>query len=157
MRIRLHWDPSVFLDEITELLTALILKYNNLMITGDFNMHIDDITNAENLIFKRHNGGIGVIKSKDPTHRQGNILDLIYIVDNSQLKYRNCQTHGFISDHAIVTIEIYLHKEKSKPTTKKIHNNEKITTEALKPNFEPPIIDENTGLSQAYNQLKTRL
>ena len=56
---------------------------------------------------------------KTPTHRQGNILGLICIEDNSQLKYRNCQTHGFISDHAIVTIDMYLHKEKPKPTTKK--------------------------------------
>ena len=42
---------NMFLFEITELLTALIPKYNNLIIMGDFNMHIDDITNAENLIF----------------------------------------------------------------------------------------------------------
>ena len=52
---------------------------------------------------------------------------------------------------------MYLHKEKPKPTTKKIHNNEKITKEALIQNFKPPIIDENVGLSQAYNQLKSRL
>ena len=64
--------------------------------------------------------------------------------------------HGFISDHAIVTIDMYLHKEKPKPTIKKLCNNEKITKEALIQNFEPPIIDENMGLGQAYNQLKTR-
>ena len=52
---------------------------------------------------------------------------------------------------------MYLHKEKAKPTTKKIHSNEKITKEALIQNFKPPIIDENMGLSQAYSQLKTRL
>ena len=34
---------------------------------GDFNMHIDDITNAENLFFKENNGGIKVtITIKDP-------------------------------------------------------------------------------------------
>ena len=41
----------MFLDELTELLTSLIPKYNNLIIMGDVNMHIDDITNLENLIF----------------------------------------------------------------------------------------------------------
>ena len=61
------------------------------------------------------------------------------------------------SDHAVVTIGMYLHKEKPKPTTKKVLNNEKITKEALIQNFEPPIIDEKMGLSQAYNQLKVRL
>ena len=46
---------------------------------------------------------------------------------------------------------------KPKPTTKKICNNKKVTKEALIQNFEPPNIHENTGLSQAYNQLKTKL
>ena len=148
----------MFLDEITELLTALIPKYNNLIIMGDFNMHIDDRTNAENLIFNDTMEALALLQQvRTSTHRQGNILYLIYIEDNSQLKYRNSQTHGFISDHAIVTIDIYLHKEKPKPTTKKICNNEKITKEALIQNFDPPIIDENIGISQAYNQLKMGL
>ena len=149
---------NMFLDEITELMTALIPKYNNLIIMGDFNMHIDDITNVENLIFSDTMEALGLSQQvRAPTHRQGNILDLIYIEDNSQLKYRNCQTHGFISDHARVTIDMYLHKEKPKPTTRKICNNEKITSKALIQNVKPPIIDENMGLNQAYNELKTRL
>ena len=54
-------------------------------------------------------------------------------------------------------IDIYLHKEKPKPTTKKICNNEEITKEVLIQNFKPPIIDEKMGLNQAYNQLEVRL
>ena len=88
---------------------------------------------------------------------QGNILDLIHIEDNSQLKYRNCQTNRFISDHTIVTIDMYLLKDKPKLMTKKICNNKKVTKEALIQNFELPTIDENTGLSQACNQLNTKL
>ena len=84
----------MFLDEVTELLTGLIPKYNNLILMGDFNVHIGDITNAENLIFKDTMEELGLSQQvRTPTHRQGNILDLIYIEDNSQLKYRNCQTH----------------------------------------------------------------
>ena len=125
---------------------------------GDFNIHIGDITNAENLIFKDTMEALGLSQQvRTPTHSQGNILDLIYIKDNSQPNFRNCQTHGFIYDHAIVTIDMYLHKEKPKPTTKKICNNERITKEALIQNFEPTTIDVNTVLSQTYNQLKTRL
>ena len=122
----------MFLDEITELLTALIPKYNNLIIMGDFNMHIDDITNVEILIINDTMEALGLSQQvRTPTHRQGNILDFIYIDDTSQFEYRNCQTHGLISDHAIVTTDMYLHKEKPKPITKKICNNEIITKEAL--------------------------
>ena len=141
----------MFLDEITELMTALIHKYNNLTIMGDFNMHIDGITKVENLIFNDMMEALGLSQQvRTPTHRQGNILDLIYTEDNSQLKYRNYQTHGFISDHAIVTTDMYLHKEKPTPTTKKYQKS-------THTNFRPPIIAENIGLSQTYNQLKTRL
>ena len=85
---------NMFLDEITELLTALIPKYNNLIIMGDFNMHIDDITNAENLIFNDTMEALGLLQQvRTPTHMQGNILDLKYIEDNSQLKYIETAKH----------------------------------------------------------------
>ena len=74
---------------------------------------------------------LGLSQVKNPTHKQGNIIDLIYIEGNSQPNYRNCQTHGFISDHAIVTIDMYLLKDKLKPVTKKICNSKKVTKEAL--------------------------
>ena len=74
------------LEKITELLTCLLSKCNNLIIMGDFNMHIDDITNPENLIFNDTMEVLGLSQQvRTLTHNQGNILDLIYIEDNSQL------------------------------------------------------------------------
>ena len=62
---------------------------------GDFNMHIEDITNPENLIFNHTMEALGLSQQvRTPLHKQGNILDLIYIENNSQIKYRNCQTMG---------------------------------------------------------------
>ena len=58
---------NMFLVEITELLTALIPKYNNLIIMGDFNMHIDDITNAENLIFNDTMEALGLSQQVRPS------------------------------------------------------------------------------------------
>ena len=59
----------MFLYEITELLKALIPKYNNLIIMGDFNMHIDDITNAENLIFNDTMEALGLSQQvRTPTY-----------------------------------------------------------------------------------------
>ena len=68
----------MFLDEITELLTSVIPKYNNLIIIGDFNMHIDDITNPENLIFKNTMEALGIPQQvRTHTHKQGSIFNLI--------------------------------------------------------------------------------
>ena len=57
---------SMFLDEITELLTASTPKYNNLIIMGDFSMHNDDITNAENLIFNDTGEALGLSPQGPP-------------------------------------------------------------------------------------------
>ena len=60
---------NMFLVEITELLIFLIPKYNNVIIIGDFNMHIDDITNPENLIFNDTMGTLGLSQQvRTPTH-----------------------------------------------------------------------------------------
>ena len=77
---------NMFLDEVIELLTSLIPKYNNLIIVGDFNMHTEDITNPQNLIFNDTMEALGLSQQvRNPTHKQGNILELIYIENNSQL------------------------------------------------------------------------
>ena len=42
---------TMFLDKVTKLLMALTPKYNNIMLLEDFNMHIDDTSNPDNIIF----------------------------------------------------------------------------------------------------------
>ena len=140
LSLRIIQQTACFWIKLQNYWTSLITVYNNLIIMGYFNMHIHGIPNLENLIFNDTMEALGLSQEeRTPTYKQGNTLDLIYIEDNSQLKYRNCQTHGFISDHAIVTVDMYLLKPK--PTTKKICNNKIATKEALIQNFEPPTID----------------
>ena len=42
---------TMFIDEITELLEDMMGKYNNMVLLGDLNMHIDDLTNTDSYIF----------------------------------------------------------------------------------------------------------
>ena len=70
---------TMYIDEITELLMALIPKYHNIMLLGDFNIHIEDISNPDNIILNDTMEVVGLIHHvKSPTHKQGNILDLIF-------------------------------------------------------------------------------
>ena len=81
---------TMFLDEIMELLMTLIPKYNILLL-GNFNMHIEDISNADNNIFNHTMEALGLIQHvKSPTHIQGNTLDLIFSEANGQLRMSNC-------------------------------------------------------------------
>ena len=95
---------AMFLDEVTELLTALIPKYNSIMLLSNFNMHIEDTSNPD-IIFNDTVEALGLIQHvKSPTHRQGNILDVIFSEANGQLRMSNCQGDNYICDHAIITI-----------------------------------------------------
>ena len=103
---------TMFLDEIMELLMTLIPKYNNILLLGDFNMHIEDISNADNIIFNDTMEVLGLIQHvKSSTHRQGNTLDLIFSEANGQLQMSNCQVNSYISDHAIITIDTIISKK----------------------------------------------
>ena len=42
---------TMFIHEITQLLEGRIGKYNSMVIMGDLNMHVDDLTNADSYIF----------------------------------------------------------------------------------------------------------
>ena len=59
---------TMFLDEITELLTTLICKYDNIMLLGNFNMQIEDINKAGNIIFNDTTEALGLIHMLNHPH-----------------------------------------------------------------------------------------
>ena len=80
----------MFLDEVTDLLTALIPKYN-ISLLGDFNIHTEDTSNPYNIIFDDTMEALGLTQHvQSLTHKQGNILDLIFSKANGQLRMSNC-------------------------------------------------------------------
>ena len=133
-------------------------KNNNILLLGDFNMHIGDIGNADNIIFNDTMESPNPIKHvKSPTHRQGNILDLIFSEANGQLQMSNCQVNNYISDHAIITIDTIISKKEPPLTTNPIRDNSKITKENIQTNYKEPTIEEDLGLGHAYEQLTKEL
>ena len=149
---------TMFLDKITEFLMALVPKYNNIMLLGDFNMHIKDTSNLDNIIFTDTMEVLGPIQLvKSPTHKQGNILDLIFSEANSQLRISNCQVNNYMCDHAIIPINTNISKERPPLTTKLITDNSKLTKENMQLNFKEPTIEDHLGLSHAYDQFTTEL
>ena len=147
----------MFLDEVTELLMALIPKYKNIMLLGDFNMHIEDTSNPD-IIFNDTMEALGLIQHvKSPMHKQGNILDLIFSEANGQLRMSNCQVENYISNHAIITIDANIIKRKPPLTTKLIRDKSKLTKENMQSNFKEPTLEDHLGFSHAYDQFTTAL
>ena len=148
---------ATFIDKITELLIDRIAKYNNMVILGVLNIHVDDLTNTESYIFNDTMHAFGFTHVTSPTHKCSHTLDLIFSEMNLELNLHNCIVHGFISDHALVTIDTTLNKAPWEPTENIIRDTTRLTKEILEKYYTTPVIETNASLEQACDQFNEEL
>ena len=87
-----------FIDKFTIWLPGILTKYNNIIIAGDFNIHIDDTNSDEGTIFKDTMDAFGLKQHvRTPTHKDGHTLDLILMEQGSNLQVENCFTDPLLS------------------------------------------------------------
>ena len=149
---------STFIDEISSLLTERIPNLSNFIILGDFIINTIETTTADDTIF---NNTMAALRHEQhihsPTHKLGNTLDLIFTQLHGEVKVTNATTHGYISDHCMVSIDLQLHKFRYPKQKKTIRDKTRNTTKALLTNFNAPTLDPNDYLDQACNKFNTEL
>ena len=146
---------AMFLDEVTDL-QNLYLNTTNITLLGDFNMHTEDTSDPYSIIFNNTMEALGLTQHvKSPTHKQGDILDLMFSEANGQLSMSNCQVGNYIS--AIITIDTNITKRKPPLMTKLIRDSSQLTKENMQSNFKEPMIEVCLGLSHIYDQFTTAL
>ena len=93
-----------FIDKYTEWLIEQIGNYDNLYITGDFNIHVNNATmDDEASAFVDSMEALGLEQHCNfMTHKAGNTLDLAITESFGPLQVKACQAGNFISDHCIV-------------------------------------------------------
>ena len=66
---------GMFIDDITELLTNKLPQYQNSILLGDFNVHIEDQTNTDATVFNETMIALRLEQHiSGPTHVRGNTL-----------------------------------------------------------------------------------
>ena len=85
----------------------------------------------------------------NPTHRFGKTLDLIFTQLHGDVKVTNATTHGYISDHCLVSVDLQLHKLRYPKIEKTIRDKTRMTAEALLTNFTALTLETNDSLNQA--------
>ena len=78
-------DGSIpqFLDSFTELLVDIVASNTELVILGDFNIHVNDVNDPNANIFLDIMTAPGLRQHvRGPTHKSGNCLDLIFTEKN---------------------------------------------------------------------------
>ena len=109
-------DGSIpqFLDIFTECLVDIDASNTNLVILGDFNIHVDNVNNLNANIFLDKMPALGLEQHiKGPTHKSksGNWLDLIFTKELSRLKTIKCSWSLFVSDHNSIQCMLNIPKE----------------------------------------------
>ena len=130
-------------------------QYQNSIILGDFNIHIEDLTNADAITFNDAMRALGLEQYiSGPTHVRGNTLDPIFTQLSNSFNITNTTLQGYILDHCMV----YQHKETKVPIkTKEIRDRTKLTGPTLAQNFTSPDFNEDTTIGEVTSQFNTEL
>ena len=130
----------------------------NAIILGNFNMHIEDLTDNNSQIFVDTMEVLGLQQHVNQlTHQKGNILYLIFTEVTSKISVRELEIFNFISDHWLISATIDVKKDPLSITKKEIRNPEEVNPATLMENFHQPELNQNTNVSEAYDQLSLKL
>ena len=78
----------------------IVASNTNLVILGDFNIHVDDVNDPNASIFLDIMTALGLKQHvRGPTHQSGNCLDLIFMEEMSRTKAIKCGQNIIVSDH----------------------------------------------------------
>ena len=149
---------SMFIDTIMEYLTDVLSKHKNNVILGDFNIHTEDLSSSDTVIFNDTMEALGLEQHvKFPTHRCGNTLDLIFTEVGSGPTPAAPHRGPLLSDHHLVSLQ--LHHKKEIPSRKQVpvRKINKLTTESLAMEFKPGSVCETNHLPTLISQLDGKL
>ena len=117
---------ATFIDQLTDLLTTLQTKYNNIIL-GDINMHMDDLNNQTACILQDSINAFDLTQHvKIPTHNKGHTLDVIITTRSTGFNNVDEIIPGpYISDHRLLILETAIDKIKPKRVSTKARKSAK--------------------------------
>ena len=119
---------EMFIDDITDHLTFLLLTTTNNVILEDFTMHINDKSSNDLVIFKDTLTTLGLTHHvTTSTHAKGNILDLIFTEEAMSIKLTLCQVGPFLLDQKIACAVLNIKKPPIEKKTLSVHKLKCIT------------------------------
>ena len=113
-----------------------LAKYTDTIIVGDFNMHINDPTDGDAMVFMDTLEAMGLDQNVTfDMHQKGNTLDLVFTEVKSSLQVNRCDPGPFISHHRAVLIKLSIQKVIPPKVKKLIRDLRKVMDNDLITNF----------------------
>ena len=124
---------NTFLTDFAEFLTNVTSQHSNILIAGDFNIHLNDNLSCETAAYTELMQAFGFDQHVEKfTHKAGNILDHIFTEEASEIRVTRCENKDFISDHCVIQCDIKVPKENIIRKTVKYRKFSKVDRENLK-------------------------
>ena len=99
-----------FLDEYMDWIAETLANDKNLLICGDYNLHVNNPNDEAD--FLDTNAPLGLKQHvRFSTHTSGNTLDLIFTEVNSEIGIADCIPNSYLSDHCNVLCKLMLKRE----------------------------------------------
>ena len=148
-----NFSDTAFIDQFTDLLTTLQSKYNNIIILGDINMHMDDPTNQNASILHDSINAFNLTQHvKIPTHNKGHTLDVIITTHSTGFNNVGEIIPGpYISDLGLLILETTINKIEPQNITTKYRKSAKNINNIFKEKFCDEEILKSTTLQDAIN------
>ena len=145
---------AMFLDEVTDFLATFLVEYNNTIITGYINIHVNNTNDPEAQIFLDTMEALGLDNHVNfATHNRGNTLDLVLTEVLSSLSMVNCMQGPFLSDHCCIELEVAIPKPALKRQTITSRNIKDVVTEDLVKELDLGTIDGD-NVNDLVNRLE---
>ena len=148
----------MFLDEYVEFLADVLADHRNILILGDFNIHINSKYDPDAEVFSDMMEALGLDQHTNfSTHRSGNILDLVFTKVISSLKVLECSEGSYMSDHKAIHITIPAPRDDIGKKIIKTRNLKTIRTKNLIDNMkldEIPDTDADTMVTEMELRMK---
>ena len=154
-----------FLDDVSELVQYLFTNHKNLVLLGDFNIHVNKLDNQDTQAYLDTMEALGLVQHIDQqTHQLANTLDLVYTERLEPIRIYHAFTSSYISDHCLVGIELQMKKqlvsiEPSKTRSYKDFNHSDFNTSFNNDNileqdsFERAVIELEKELTRTLDEL----
>ena len=147
--------PARFLAQVSVLDQYLFTNHKNLVLLGDFNIHINKLDKQDTQSYIDTMEVLGLVQHIDQqTHQLGNTLDLIYTESLEPLKVYHAFTSMYISDHCLVGIELQMKKQLTRIESRKTRSYKGFNPRNFEASFHNSTILEQDDFTLAVQELE---
>ena len=134
-----------FLTEFTNWITDVVVQDTNLLVAGDFNLYINNENDENAANFKESMVALGLVKhAARPTHKSGNILDLIFMEFFSEINSHSCILGNLLSDYYMINCKTSIRYQEICCRDINYHDLANIDLELMAEDIKPDITDNDT-------------